>query len=303
MKCSLSTATSCFGLYMLGSILLVAAMSCNQSTKSPQRPPNPDLPHMWMPQEASQGDEGTFLIFNQILKGINTGHKETDSIYFTLTAFQKLITTCQNLPDIAYLDMYPVVPPGGDTLYLMFIPKNHAYRSLGYYKLTANAIDFPQTGDVLTSSDSATWHRNYLDRISNLDIHLSTQDSYNYRDCKMDSSSQRKPSNTWYVHHCFSDFTEFLDEVRTQKDSNGVDITGIKVFFATKPPHAPSANYSLSNRLYVILEYTVNDPVPGTVYYVPKGDRNWPGPCLPIAQCPDEKGGNNGQMCPPTCNP
>lgn len=262
---------------------------------------------MWTDDKSSDDDEQYFLLhFNPELKHL-TGHSETDSIFYTDSEFSQMVTACGRLSNITYLDIYPVVLPS-DTLSLLFVPKNSQYQPLAYYRLTPGSTSFPGAGDVVNSTDAGNWIKKFHDRISKLDGELDKTDPTNYVYCTPDPANF---SNTIYLHHPYLDFTELHDEVIYQK-SLGNTISGVKAFFAARPDATPNLN-TASKRLHVILEFTMEDDVkhPHRRFRITPGDRIVQGPSFPIfGNCAAEHllrdslgGNNNGQMCPPACNP
>jgi len=290
----------------------------HNKSRSPYKPP--DLPHMWTDDNSSKTDEKYFRDF-YIPKLVKlTGHKETDSIFYSIKAFRGMINYCTTtLTGVKWLDIYPAVSPGvfpaGDTLTLLFVPKDSKFKPLKYLKMTANAATFPQADDIVDPTTAQTWIGNYTTRIANLKTELDPNDPANYLHCIRTAPNF---SNTVYLHHPWSDFSELEGEFDIQLKQYGKQISGIKAFFAARPDQT-GTKYTLSKRLYAILEFTIEDNTayPHRIYAIGTKDRYWPGASLPpLGTCkppaaahaahlakPAISGNNNGQMCPPTCNP
>jgi hypothetical protein len=314
-------------LLALVAILVITFASCQSgsqpdkgaATSPPPVKPTP-LPHMWTDDPTSRADESLFLMDLNPKLQAQIGHKETDSIYYTKDAFDQMINYCLNVPGVKWIDIYPVVPstpPPGDTLSLLFVPKDNQFNPLRYVNVRSNAPSFIEKDDTIDPKIAPKWIQNYAARIAKLDG-LDKSDPANYIHCNTNYSKDF--SNTIYLHHPKKDFVELDAEFTIQPNQYSKSISGVKAFFAAKA-NKVGGPYTLSNRLYAILEFTIEDDknYPHRIFSIWRSDRPWPGPSLPpTGKCkpPDSSvgknslvgnlmvsGNNNGQMCPPSCNP
>jgi hypothetical protein len=265
------------------------------------------IPHMWISDSLGKAEEANYLHFDTILSAMINA-PETDSIFYPVQEFLGLIDTIGTLPGIAYLDIYPVVLNTGK-LSLLFVPKDSKYRTLASFQLKENGATFDRVGDSVTPTDAASWENNYKITVGTwLNSYLDSTDRYNYLDC--DSGNKANLSNTLHILHKYSDFVELDSEVNYQLTTatQHVTISGFKAFFSafTKEPKGTQKAYS--NRLFAILEFTVDDPQHNhNVYAIDTTGRQYVGPDPPVVaskcQYATTRSSDNGQMCPPSCNP
>jgi hypothetical protein len=301
-------------------ILLVLAASivaaCNQgsdNSKTPEGLTKRPLPHMWVDDNTSQRDEGNFF---PIARSLSTSTlQETDSIQYSLTEFQQMITAFGNMPSIKYLDLYPVVRKTTGKLDILFAPEDADCNTIGYFQLREGATSWSQTGDAITEPDALAWQDLYESTVvQQLKPMLDRKDPGNH----INGVIKTPLLNTLHLSHFYTDFTELLSEIKYQASlpqSNKID--GFKAFFSAKPQQPGGRQYAYGNRLYIILEYTI-----GTKVFYIKNDntRTVVGADLPEADACTSNyfilqrnrndtatfhtlGNNNGQMCPPSCNP
>jgi hypothetical protein len=118
--------------------------------------------------------------------------------------------------------------------------------------------------------------------------------------------------NTLHDAHFYHDFVELDTEINFQ-GRNGHTIAGVQAYFAAHPPAKKGKVCGLGNRLYVLLEFMQNAGGTLQKFNIDTSNRTYQIPDPPPSSgCPvpalvngrKPKGGNNnGQLCPPACNP
>jgi hypothetical protein len=288
---------------------LVFSFAACDSGNNPQKQAdiNKPFPHMYVDDSTSFADEHNFLPYAQELTRMI--HKEeTDSIYYPWPGFKAMIEAFGRTPNIEYLDIYNVVDTSGK-LTLLFSPGDSDCNTLGFYRLPEGATTFPQVGDTVPGPIALNWQNNYIRTVVDiLNPHLDSSDAANY----IDGNRKTPIFNTLHLSHNYNDFVELDTEVTYQTRVLGNPITGIKAFFSARGQRSKGTQLVYSNRLYILLEFTTGRD--NHIFYLPKNGRSVVGPDMPtLDECevPYDTvnikkllfGGNNGQMCPPTCNP
>lgn len=151
---------------------------------------------------------------------------------------------------------------------LLFVPKDNKLVPLAYLKVTSDAATFPQPDDILKISDFQDWTGSYTSRIAGLNKQLDPSDPGNYWHCQ--SKDPTKFSNTMYLHHRYADFVELDTEFSIQHQIYSTEVSGVKAFFSARP-NVSGQQFLLGNRLYVNLEFTLDDkPGHHQVYSLPR---------------------------------
>ena len=259
-------------------------------------------PHMWVDPISSIADETRFMPMANALSKLVPGGNETDSIFYTAGEFRGMIEAFGKLPRIAYVDMFPIADPTGK-LSILFEPLDSNFKVLGYFQLPPNTSVFDQTADGLTIDQAKALKENYKNTVMKWLIDsLDAKDCYNYITCDTENNSLY---NTLHVSHWYNDFVELDTEFNYQSTDYSTAITGVNAFFSAKPKN-PGVRGAYSNRLYLQFEFTVNVGGKNVEFYIDPTNRKYIGPDFPgivPSQCKLTKGNDNGQLCPPTCNP
>jgi hypothetical protein len=187
---------------------------------------------------------------------------------------------------------------------LIFAPaelKGKVFKDLGIY-YTINISDFKV--HWLPPGDKTMWSDNYIDHIvgdetKGLASTIDPKSSYNKVGGKL--------SDTRSISYPYSEFNDFI---KLEKDfQNSIkpshEINGIEIWFAAYPDSGIGKNRhdyptdELRNRLLLMFEFTKKRKLSGgnRIFYIDKskGFKHRPRPSY------EEKGGNNGQLCPPDC--
>jgi hypothetical protein len=297
---------------------LVTLIACNNGPVKPDArtcSAGPDIPHMWVGDSTSDTDESHFLGYIPIINGqLGANMHETDSIYYTTAEFKAMIDSIKKIGGIEFVDICPVVNPATNRLTVLYQAEDGGCNPKAWFTLPENGATFPEPGDVLASGDFTTWQNLYINTVVKwLNPQLDKMDPANF----VGSAMGTQLLNTLHASHNFSDLTELYDEM-TRQSGNG--ISGIEAIFAAKATQSVHKDYGFSNRLYVMLEFTKDDSsgkhkrfridTCGRKYVGP----DWPAidacglapkllDSLKIIRSKLLGGSDNGQLCPPTCNP
>ncbi|HTR28586.1 MAG TPA: hypothetical protein VMH27_04920 [Puia sp.] len=275
-----------------------------------------DIPHMWVGDSTSDTDENHFLGYiPEINSHLGANQNETDSIYYTLGEFQAMVDSIRKIPNVQFVRICPVVNPATSRLSVVYVPEDGSCTPLTYFWLPENRSTFPESGDVLSAAVFKTWQDLYINTIVRwLNSKLDQTDPANY----VDGDTSGKLLNTLHAAHYFTDIKELYDEIDRQKANQ---ISGIEAMFAAKATLASPTPFGFSNRLYVMLEFTKDEAATGKhkKFRIDTCGRHYNGPTSMIDACgfgqqfiakrkvlldSANKGGNdNGQLCPPACNP
>jgi hypothetical protein len=263
------------------------------------------LPKMWMPDVDSKRDEDNYT---GIVGTLSTqlGQDETDSIFYPLSEFMAMIDTFRTMSNIAYLDICPAANPATKKLSVLYMPMDNNCKVFGYFKLPENVPTFSQAANGLTLSQFQDWVDAYSGTaVKWMRPQLDPNDSANY----IDRNTRTPMYNTLHLTHYFGDLTELYDELVYQKKNN--PLSGVEAFFSLKPTKNRGTQDGYSNRLYLILEFSTDDATSGTVkhkkFYINTNGRTIQTIVYPPSNaCSADVsifGANNGQLCPPACNP
>ncbi len=272
----------------------------------------PNKPHMWVKKEISTQTEQNFeskhFILSNYLK-----KEETDSIFYDIGIFKKMIEDFGRLPDIAYVNAVLAtfdeqeggatsVPPGyGSLITLIFVPTNSKGDVLGYYFIPPGVTDI-NTVTSLGSTPASRWIQNYEDKQKKcllLTLESNDQDNYIGADIK----DPTKFSDTRAIRYPYTFFAELNTEVdyQTKVPRHYRRMTsGIKAFLSCIPFKGIQ---HFKNRLFVQFEFTQKINGKDEVYYLDNTykffKRNDPSTMV------DWKSStrlDNGQLCPPNNN-
>jgi hypothetical protein len=303
---------------ILLSLTITVLTSCHQTPDKPAgdsatAPTKVYLPHMYVDDAIGTRDEKNFFPFAKMLS--TSTFSETDSIYFPIQGFTEMITTISGLHRIEYLDIYPVVRRSTGKLDLLFAGVDSDCNDIAYFHLNEDATTWPQNGDYVSASDASDWQDLYYTSVvRQLNQTLDETDPVNH----IGRLRKTPLYNTLHLSHFITDFKELLDEVTYQSklpSPRNRNFDGIKAYFAAKPSVPKGNREAYGNRLYILFEYTIGRKV----YPIDKDGRTAPAANLPDpTKCPASfffqkdtsykivngiLSNNNGQMCPPACNP
>jgi len=274
------------------------------------------IPHMYVKSTVSQEEEGNFTRFaNEINKHYPN---QLPSYYCDTAAFMGMGRSFQSLHDALYLEVFlgvygaansPNVPAGYENkLMLIYAPADVTGVPMGYYTLPDNALRFDLTANKLPDEVAQTWMTNYQNTVVQwLNPYLDKNDAANYPG----RNTTLPLTNTLRIKYLLTDFDELRQEIDYQATEHNDFITGFRAFFAALPENTAGGNDVMSNRLKVQFEFIQRDK---RIFYIdttagfaqrPPQNPHFPGPHIrgAIAKMHHSRGLDNGELCPPSCNP
>jgi hypothetical protein len=302
--------------------------SCNNNSKRADNAYNcvptqtyPGLPHMYVDTATSFMQERNYTNrFDGILASHLTSGKETDSMYYDTTAFLHMVDAFMDLPNADMLQvviaMYngagpgkKYIPAGADSqLVLLYSPVDTKENRLGYFLLTDSASSFNILDNHIPDDVASDWINTYNSFADKwLNSFLDPHDNWNYKG--WDSTGTLM--NTQEVIYGLSEFVELRKEVAYQTSQNSLTIVGFKAFFANYPEQTKHGDGLISNRLKVNFEFVQQG---GSDFYLENSPdfhcRNLQASYFKDTKTPylgpkwaQKMGLDNGNLCPPTCNP
>ncbi|HWY33705.1 MAG TPA: hypothetical protein VNX68_03615, partial [Nitrosopumilaceae archaeon] len=301
-----------FFTFILG-VLSIVGCARQSSNSDLEIPSYRRIPNMWVDKASSNHLEGNFNLqhfqLSQYFK-----IKETDSIFYPIKSFCDMIDYFDKLGIYKYLHVYiasydklPFVPPSfEDKLTLLFCPAQDSTDNIKtYYSITPSGLFDPASDSC--KINHARWITKYADNevknvlLGNLDL----SDNHNH-------SQSGTYSDTRRISYDYSDIKYLMDEVKYQKDSNGVAVSGIKAIFSSYSSSGQLQKGIFVNRIFVLFEFTTKtkDNNQDSVFYIddqphfsqrlPPLKTNSP-KILSTDQINQAKGNDNGHLCPPNC--
>ena len=306
-------------LVLFGGIMAWKAGDRKAGVLPPDDPTKHPVPHMHVGHTVSVQEETNFKRFSKILSTHIGNQPETESFYYDTAAFMGMGRAMQGMGNAMYLEVFlavygaagssPYVPAGWDNkLTFLYAPTDASGNQLGYYTLPDNATTFSLVNNKIPDDVAKSWMTIYDTTVVRwLLKYLDLGDTYNY----VDNNTGYAPTNTLKIKYYLSDFDELRDEMDYQASEHKDTITGFKAFFAALPEKAGGGNGTLSNRLKVEFEFTQRDKRLFFIDTTPGFPRRpVQRPHFPLVKkgitTPawfSVRGLNNGQLCPPTCNP
>jgi hypothetical protein len=300
---------SCTKALSLTVLVVLGLAACNSQGNTPdgatQDNPTakPPLPHMWVGDSLSIADEANYHFLAGLL-AYDLSTPETDSIYYTSNEFIGMIDTFALNPCIEYVVAYPAAfgssgAPNDNKLTVLFQPIDTCGGLENYYLLPENASSFVP-GDCLQPSATATaMINNYktLKLNARLNAIVNAKDLVNHEG--------RNPSlpatNTRHVIYLMEFLKELKGEISYQLTLDPTHpISGFRMFFSSKNPNGTGQN-AYDDRLYMLYEFTKDYTVgKHEVFRINPAGRAVP---KSVAHFSLKGGYDNGQLCPPTCNP
>jgi hypothetical protein len=273
----------------------------------------PPVPNMWIDSGRSKARIASYSSKNQLLSAY-IKKKEADSIFFPGKSFRALIDTFENTKKFGALRVYiasygnentTVVPAGfGNLLTLIFAPVDLNGKELGsYYSIIPNGkFDAKSDSCNLKPGIVAEWRdSNYIAK--KIPVLLPTITNI------PDNQAKGVFSDTRSIVYPEPYIKQLIKEIEYQH-ANGIDISGVRAFFAAYTATGNEDNNNrFANRLIIQFEFTKNVNDKHVTFYL----ENTTGFNQRPPKLPPVSGGfgllkpymnfllDNGQLCPPTC--
>jgi hypothetical protein len=304
-------------------LILTSIIACNPNEKpevqAADNPGQHPVPHMYVADTTSTKLEGNFFPMAQLLS-TTYNIQETDSIWYGKGGIGAMVDSADSITNAVFMDVFPAqyddaatdsyVPPGmSGKLTFLYAPTDKNGNQLKYFQLREGATAFSMTAGTVPSGIATIWINLYKTKAMQvLNRWLDTSDSYNY--LNYDMSSVNSLSNTVHICYFLGDMEELKTEIGYQA-SLGDTISGIKAFFAALPKQPKGNQGAYSNRLLSEFEFTQDIGNLHKEFYMDTTPnfKNRPRqtPRFATKKNPFIKfhtfGLDNGQLCPPTCNP
>jgi hypothetical protein len=291
---------------LLISLLLFPALSCFSQqaipvcdwTSSTSKLDTVLLPKMWVKKKESK-DRIKWFLKNKYPKLKLISRSENTSIFFSDNGFRKLITVIKTLSstnkDFSCLRTY--FASFKNSLTLIFRPEDSNHNMIGtdYFTYTENGLE------KINIIDNP-WINNYL--LSELNALNSTIDN---------NDPENKEGETKSITYPISSIEELECEMNYQRLHNNINVSGIKVCFASYTNKGNEAG-KLKKRLHLVFELTRSvHKNRNKIFYI--DDQNdFDNRLLATRKSINDKefkiydskneflGFDNGQLCPPSAN-
>jgi hypothetical protein len=264
------------------------------------------IPNMWVDKGTSNRMEGNFNLqhfqLSQYIKA-----DETDSIFYSKEVFYKVMDFLNKNPykylhvNIASYDAGPHVPTGyvGKLTLLFNTAIDCSYDHYPFYSITPSGF-FDPTSDSCAIQDDK-WIKAYTDdKMPNvLSRNIYYTDPNNHTRDGLFSDTRR-------ISYKYKDITDLIAEIHYQEDTNHIEVSGLRAFFASYSSSGNPKNKNFANRIYVLFEFTTKGSKnQDSVFYIDDQPnfihrKDQDGDITAENDC-ENKGNDNGHLCPPNC--
>lgn len=233
------------------------------------------LPSMFVKKDVGKMFEQNYIASGSkydLLSSYLKTKKETKSIFYSRDAFISLITYFESLkPAPAYVRVFIAsysqsgadVPLGWENqLCLLFCPEDKAEKSLGYFMISDHDFKF----QLINDQTAAEWIKNYTDgekmKILTGNIPHTNDNLFN-----------GTVSDTRSIKYTQDDFDQLLIEIRYQRDTLNIPVSGIQAFFAAYNSAGDYVTGKFKNRLLVQFEFMKKIAGADQVFYIEETPR------------------------------